>query len=138
MSAYRMAASGSPAAPDSDHDRGPLSVHNLASIRVIHSIEVAPCPTPDARRSRFRPRWVRDFTCDHVLNGMVIGSRRDNRELYSITARDNDIEVELLWPGVKDWSSYPPLAYQAEIDRFRQWVVDQPSVDTPADWARWS
>lgn len=78
------------------------------------------------------------FTCDHVLNGMVVGSRRDNRELYSITVRDNAVDVELLWPGVKDWSSYPPLAYQTEIDRFRQWLIEQPEVDTPEGWPRWS
>ena len=35
------------------------------------------------------------LTCDHVLNGMVIGSRRDNRELYSITVRESRREVEL-------------------------------------------
>lgn len=78
------------------------------------------------------------FTCDHLLNGMVIGSRRDNRELYSITVRDNAVEVELLWPGVKDWSSYPPLAYQTEVDRFRQWLTEQPEVNTPEGWPSWS
>ncbi|WP_109508680.1 hypothetical protein [Nocardioides speluncae] len=65
------------------------------------------------------------LTCDHVLNGMVVGSRRDNRELYSITVRDSAVEVELLWPGVKEWSDYPPLAYQVEIDRFRAWVLER-------------
>jgi len=64
-----------------------------------------------------------EFTCDHVLNGMVVGSRRDNRQLFSITARENEVEVELLWPGVPQWSDYPPLRYQREIDRFREWVV---------------
>lgn len=70
------------------------------------------------------------FTCNHVLNGMVVGSRRDNRELYSITVRENNVEVELLWPGVPGWSSYPKLAYQTEIDSFREWVV--------ASWERGS
>jgi len=65
------------------------------------------------------------FTCDHILNGMVVGSRRDNRELYSITVRDNALEVELLWPAVEEWSTYPPLAYQTEIDRFREWALDR-------------
>lgn len=77
-----------------------------------------------------------ELTCDHVLNGMVVGSRRDNRELYSITVRDNAVEVELLWPGVKEWSSYPPLAYQTEIDRFREWVLDyrrRPKVDRDSE-----
>ncbi|MFI5624945.1 hypothetical protein ACIA03_15890 [Nocardioides sp. NPDC051685] len=73
------------------------------------------------------------FTCDHVLNGMVVGSRRDNRELYSITVQDNEVDVEMLWPGVKDWSTYPPLAYQEQIDKFRAWVIDQPKVDLPDD-----
>lgn len=65
------------------------------------------------------------FACDHVLNGMVVGSRRDTRELYSITIRDNDVEVELLWPGNPKWSDYPRLAYQTQIDRFRNWVADR-------------
>lgn len=68
---------------------------------------------------------VSGVTCDHVLNGMVVGSRRDNRELYSITVRDNAVEVELLWPGHPQWSDYPRLAYQTEIDRFRTWVADR-------------
>ena len=38
---------------------------------------------------------ISGMTCDHVLRGMVVGSRRDTRELYSITVRDNDVEVEL-------------------------------------------
>jgi len=63
------------------------------------------------------------MTCDHVLSGMVVGSRRDTRELYSITVRDNDVEVELLWPGNPQWSDYPRLAYQTEIDRFRHWAA---------------
>jgi hypothetical protein len=65
-----------------------------------------------------------DFSCDHVLNGMVVGSRRDTREPFSITARENDVEVGLLWPGVPEWSDYAPLPYEQEIDRFREWLVD--------------
>ena len=63
------------------------------------------------------------FTCDHFVNGMVVGSRRDNRELYSITVQENDVSVELLWPGVREWSDYPPLGYQVAIDRFRDWAA---------------
>lgn len=68
---------------------------------------------------------IAGMTCDHQLSGMVVGSRRDTRELYSITARDNEIDIELLWPGSPQWSDYPPLAYQTEIDRFRTWVTDK-------------
>jgi hypothetical protein len=62
-----------------------------------------------------------ELTCDHFVNGMVVGSRRDNRQLYSITVRENEVSVELLWPGVPEWSDYPPLGYQVEIDRFLEW-----------------
>lgn len=62
-----------------------------------------------------------DLTCDHMLNGMVVGSRRDNRELYAITVEENEVVTELLWPGVPEWSDYPALGYQREIDRHRQW-----------------
>jgi hypothetical protein len=65
------------------------------------------------------------LSCDHVLSGMVVSSRRDTRELYSITVRDNEVEVELLWPGNPKWSDYPRLAYQTEIDRFGNWVADR-------------
>ncbi len=72
---------------------------------------------------------VDGMTCDHVLNGMVVGSRRDTRELYSLTVRDNEVEVELLWPGNPKWSDYPRLAYQVEIDCFRSWVDDRRASD---------
>lgn len=68
---------------------------------------------------------ITGMTCDHVLSGMVVGSRRDTRELYSITVRENVVDVELLWPGKPQWSDYPRLAYQVEIDRFRDWVADR-------------
>jgi hypothetical protein len=73
---------------------------------------------------------VRGMSCDHVLTGMVVGSRRDTRELYSITVRDNNVEVELLWPGDPQWSDYPRLAYQVQIDRFRDWVADRRARET--------
>lgn len=66
---------------------------------------------------------IAGVSCNHVLNGMVVGSRRDNRELYSITVRHNEVEVELLWPGNPRWSDYPRLAYQTEIDRVRTWAA---------------
>jgi hypothetical protein len=69
------------------------------------------------------------MSCDHVLRGMVVGSRRDTRELYSITVRDNDVDIELLWPGNPQWSDYPRLAYQIEIDRFRNWVAAKRARD---------
>ena len=71
-----------------------------------------------------RAEGANGLTCDHVLTGMVVGSRRDTRELYSITVRENHVDVELLWPGRPEWSDYPRLAYQVEIDSFRAWLAD--------------
>ncbi|NPC96740.1 hypothetical protein [Nocardioides sp. zg-DK7169] len=68
---------------------------------------------------------IRGITCDHVVTGMVVGSRRDTRELFSITVRDNAVKIELLWPGNPTWSDYPRLAYQIEIDKVRDWVAEQ-------------
>lgn len=47
---------------------------------------------------RRRPA-LRGMTCDHVVNGMAVGSRRDTRELYSITVRDNEVEVDVAVAG---------------------------------------
>jgi len=54
-----------------------------------------------------------------VLNGKGRRLAPRQQELYSITVRDNNVEVELLWPGHPQWSDYPRLAYQIEIDGFR-------------------
>jgi len=76
---------------------------------------------------------IEGMSCDHALNGMVVGSRRDTRELYSLTVRNNEVEVELLWPGNPKWSDYPQLAYQARIDRFRSWVANRRAGDQNSD-----
>lgn len=70
-------------------------------------------------------RFLMGLIDGHVLNGIVVGSRRDNGELYAICLQDNEMTVEILWPGNPEWSDYPPLAYQIEIDRFRSWTRDQ-------------
>jgi hypothetical protein len=99
------------------YDGGDKANHMVPWLKYLMATFLVPGATA-AERTGFE-----ELTCDHVLNGMVVGSRRDNRELYSITVRENEVEVELLWPGVPEWSDYPPLRYQTEIDRFRAWVV---------------
>jgi hypothetical protein len=101
------------------YDGGDKANHMIPWLKYLMTTFLVPGAAAEGRAGLSR------LSCDHVLNGMVVGSRRDNRELYSITVRDNDVQVELLWPGEKDWSSYPPLAYQAEIDSFRTWVLDR-------------
>lgn len=102
------------------YDGGDKANHMVPWLRFLMDTFLVPGAAADG---------VPGMTCDHVLNGMVVGSRRDTRELFSITVRSNDVEVELLWPGDPGWSDYPRLAYQVEIDRFRSWVADQKAGD---------
>lgn len=113
------------------YDGGDKANHMIPWLKFLMSTFLVPSAEVQSRAG------FEAFTCDHVINGMVVGSRRDNRELYAITVRDNEVEVEMLWPGVKDWSTYPPLAYQERIDEFRDWVVEQPNVDLPDDLRGW-
>lgn len=98
------------------YDGGDKANHMVPWLQFLMTTFLVPGATAEGARG---------VTCDHVVTGMVVGSRRDTRELYSITVRHNIVEIELLWPGNPKWSDYPRLAYQIEIDRFRDWVADQ-------------
>lgn len=75
---------------------------------------------PDAvGRSAAHPQ-LRGFTFDHVLNGLVIGCRRDNKELFALLVTDNQVERMVLHPGDPRYLDYPPLPYEASIDGWRQ------------------
>jgi hypothetical protein len=97
------------------YDGGDKANHMIPWLKYLMATYIVPGAAAAGRPG------LEEFTCDHMLNGMVVGSRRDTRELFSITVRENDVEVELLWPGVPEWSDYPPLGYHAAIDRFRDW-----------------
>lgn len=34
---------------------------------------------------------------------------------------ENEVEIEMLWPGVPEWSCYEPLPYRVKIDKWREW-----------------
>lgn len=52
---------------------------------------------PRAKASlRERPQ-LEHFTFDHRLHGMVVGCRRETREVFAITARDGRISTKVLW-----------------------------------------
>jgi hypothetical protein len=57
-----------------------------------------------------------EFTFDHVVNGQVVGCRRDNKELFSIVVSNNRVRHRILKPGDPRLSAYPPLPYEQEID----------------------
>lgn len=76
---------------------------------------------------------LREFTFDHRLNGMIVGCRRDTRELFAITVTDNRVSTEILRAG--DAFDEPPLAYEVAIDRDRDSRLRR-RRDSPAARAR--
>lgn len=64
------------------------------------------------------PRFA-GFTFDHVLDGMVVGCRRDNKQLFAVTAHQNRIREEILRPGDRRLRAMPPLPYEELADARR-------------------
>ena len=58
------------------------------------------------------------FTFDHRLDGLVIGCRRDTKELFAIEVKANRVAERVLRPGVSEFGWHEPLAYEQEIDRW--------------------
>ncbi|WP_395658434.1 hypothetical protein [Nocardioides sp.] len=88
---------------------------------------------PGALAEKERHHQLAEFTFDHRLNGMIVGCRRDTRELFAITVTDNVVATEVLRAG--DAWDEPPLAYQEAIDRDRDALVRR-RRDSPAARAR--
>lgn len=75
---------------------------------------------PGAEASRSGLKLFEDFTFDHHLDGLVIGCRRDNKELYEIRVEDNVISQHVLRKADPRYADYPPLPYEEVIDRDRR------------------
>ncbi len=71
---------------------------------------------PGAEASRSGLAYFEEFTFDHQLEGLVVGCRRDTRELYGIRVEDNVVTTEVLRPADPRYSDYPPLPYEEVID----------------------
>ena len=76
------------------------------------------CPGAEASRSGLA--YFEKFTFDHHLEGLVVGCRRDNKELFGIRVRGNVVTTEVLRPADPSYSGYPPLPYEDAIDRERK------------------
>jgi hypothetical protein len=74
---------------------------------------------PSAVASASGLPWFELFTFDHVLNGTIVGCRRDTRELFMIVVRNNRVTTKVLRPGDPQPWERPALAYEVEIDRRR-------------------
>jgi hypothetical protein len=75
---------------------------------------------PGAHASTSGLASFKDFSFDHELHGLVAACRRDNKELYLIRVEDNVVTEQILRPGDRDFVDLAPLAYESEIDRWRQ------------------
>ena len=77
-----------------------------------------------------------EFSFDHVVNGMVVGCRRDTKELLAVSVRNNRVTERILNPGRSEWAAYPALPYESEIDRWqgrRRRRQPRPSADNVID-----
>lgn len=63
-----------------------------------------------------------DFTFNHRLDGLVIGCRRDDEQLFAIRVEDSTIRQEVFRPADPRYADYPPLPYEEVIDRDRAWA----------------
>lgn len=74
---------------------------------------------PDAHASDSALAEFAHFTFDHHCDGIVVGCRRDNKELFAIDVRDNQVATTILRPGEPEYWGRPQLPYESEIDRWR-------------------
>lgn len=59
-----------------------------------------------------------DFTFDHRVDGMVVGCRRDTKELFALSVHNNRVRKRILNKGNRAWAGYPDLPYETKIDRW--------------------
>lgn len=74
---------------------------------------------PDAQAASSGHPAFGCFTFDHRCDGLVVGCRRDNKELFAIRVDDNVVSKEVLRPADPRYRDWPPLPYEEEIDRWR-------------------
>ena len=72
---------------------------------------------PDAKASRSGRPEFEHFTFDHAVEGMVVGCRRDNKELFIIEAAGCRVSSTILRPGDPSYWDRPPLPYEEAIER---------------------
>jgi hypothetical protein len=71
---------------------------------------------PEAQAARSGLAQFEAFTFDHRLDGLVIASRRDTRELSAICVQDNVVSERVLMRGDSAYGTRPPLAYEKVLD----------------------
>lgn len=74
---------------------------------------------PGAHASTADLRCFDEFTFDHVLEGMVVGCRRNDKELFAIRVENNEVSEEILRPADARLEEREALAYEAYMDSER-------------------
>lgn len=72
---------------------------------------------PGAHASSSSDPQFEHFTFDHVLDGTVVGCRRDNKELFAIVVERNEVREEVIRRADPRYVDWPPLPYEEAIDR---------------------
>lgn len=81
---------------------------------------------PGAAASRTGDPLFGGFTFDHVLDGMVVGCRRDNKQLFAVSVHENRVREEILRPGDRRLRGMPPLPYEDLVDSRRPERPERP------------
>ncbi len=70
---------------------------------------------PDAEASMTMLPEFEQFTFDHIVDGVIVGCRRDTGRMFAIEVASNVVEERVLMRGApeEDWG---PLPYQTAID----------------------
>lgn len=74
---------------------------------------------PGAEASDSGLECFREFTFDHVVDGVIVGCRRDTGRLFSIDVRNNRVRERELMLGVPEEAVWGPLPYQDSVDSSR-------------------
>jgi len=56
------------------------------------------------------------FSFDHHLDGIVVGCRRNDKQMVALRVQDNDVAEVVLAPGDPRYQDRPPLPYELAID----------------------
>jgi len=68
------------------------------------------------------PRFA-GFTFDHALSGVMVGCRRDTKEMFLVRVDGTAVVEQVLRRADPSFLDYPPLAYEEAIDRDRDFFV---------------
>jgi hypothetical protein len=79
---------------------------------------------PGAQASRAGLAVFERFSFDHTLDGLIVGNRRDTREMFAICVDDNVVREKVLVPGANAYRGRPRLPYERAIDEFVDYLSD--------------